>query len=347
MFLRERRTDTLSDIAEQLNTNGIGWGGSTLGIRPHLTEETPFFELERPEGSNVQVPVTATGMEQIAAYMDIPRPFMERLGQDDPELRQIILERRFARDIKNVALTYVPDEGIIEAYNPNQQRVQPRDLLTRVMNVMDPGSQVIELINEPDFFRLDTVVQEAADFGVGGRQEGDITAGGLRVEYDRSGKNGHAPSVSRLLYRLACTNGYEGYDEGLKIDIRGATVDQILAEVETMAQRAFGQLEAEIAAFYDLRNQRVEGDVTQRVIRIAEEQGLRPRVAHALSTRVPEITDDQGGATMFDVVNLITNAANEPSVRRSVSRSRTLERIGGNLITEHVERCGHCSQRLN
>ena len=346
MFLRERRTDTLSDIAAELNTEGLGWGGSTLEITPRLTEATPFFELKQHSGANVQVPVTAVGMEQIAAYMDIPRPFMERLGQDDPELRQIILQRRFARDVKNVALTYVPDEGITEVYNPNQQRVQPRALLTRVMNVMDSQSQVVELVNTPDLFRLDTVVHEAAGFGIGGdRAVNDITAGGLRIEYDR-GKN-HAPSVSKLLFRLACTNGYERYDEGLKIDIRGATVDQILAEVEEAARRAFSQLEAEIDAFYDLRSQPIEGDVTQRVVRIAAEQGLPDRMAHTLATRVPEITDEHGGATMFDVVNLITNAANEPSVRRSPTRSRALERVGGSLIGEHAARCGHCSQRLN
>lgn len=346
MFLRERRTDTLSDIAAELNTEGVGWGGSTLNIRPHLTEATPFIELEQPGGSNVEVPVTATGMEQIATYMGIPTKFIERVGEDDPELRQIILERRFARDIKNVALTYVPDEGITEVYNPNQQRVQPRALLTRVMNVMDPASQVVELVNTPDFFRLDTVVHEAAGFGIGGdRAVNDITAGGLRVEYDR-GKN-HAPSVSKLLFRLACTNGYERYDEGLKIDIRGATVEQILAEVESAAQRAFSQVEAEIAAFYDLRNQPIEGDVTQRVVRIAAEQGLPDRMAHTLATRVPEITDERGGATMFDVVNLITNAANEPSIRRSPARSRALERVGGAMIGEHTDRCTHCQQRLN
>lgn len=345
MFLREMPGLTLSDVASELNTDTLAWGGSTLEIEPHLADEHPSFRLTGP-GGNVEVPYTFAGLEQLATFTGIPTKFVERAMQKDKEYAQHIVSGWLRLNVDNVAIGYVPDEGIAEVYNPGQQRMQPRQLLERVSNVMGADAQVIEMKNTPDLFRLDTVVGEGADYGWGGdRAVNDLSAGGLRIEYNR--ERNLAPSVSALLFRWACTNGYERYEEAWKIDIRGATVDQILAEVEQKAQQVFGRVEAELAAFYDLRNQRIEGDVTQAVIRIADERGLPARTAHALATRVPEYTDDQGNATMFDIVNLFTNAANEPSVRRSPTRSRTLELAGGALIGEHVERCGHCAQRLN
>lgn len=345
MFLREMPGKTLSDVAGELNTSSVSWGGSTLNIEPHLTDDTPTFRLTGP-GGNVEVPYTATGLEQLSTFTGIPTKFVERAVQQDKEYAQQVLQGWLRLNIDNVAVGYVPDEGIVEVYKPSQQRLQPRQLVERVSNVMGADAQIVEVINTPDLFRLDTIVGEGADYGWGGdRAVNDLSAGGLRVEYNR--ERNLAPSVSALLYRLACTNGYERYEDAWKIDIRGATVDQVLAEVEQKAQEVFGRVENELAAFYDLRNQPIEGDVTQAVIRIADERGLRPRVAHTLATRVPDYTDEQGHATMFDIVNLFTNAANEPSVRRSPTRSRTLELAGGVLIGEHVDRCGHCAQRLN
>jgi hypothetical protein len=48
---------------------------------------------------------------------------------------------------------------------------------------------------------------------------------------------------------------------------------------------------------------------------------------------------------MFDLVNLVTNAANEPGVSPRL-RSQ-LQRVGGTVVTQHHARCGHCQSRLN
>jgi hypothetical protein len=346
MYRRDLPGKTLSDIADDLNTNTIGWGGTTLGIRPHLTEAEPFFELESNSGANIQVPYTAQGLEQIATYTKIPTKFIERAGEVDKEFQQLIIERWLALNIDNVALSYAPGEGITEVYNPSQQRVEPRRILERAMNVMDTNAQVIELINTPERFRLDTVVAEGANFGWGGdNQVGDLTAGGIRIEQNRE-KN-LAPSISEFYYRLWCTNGMEDRDEGLRIDIRGATVEQILAEVEQKAQEAFSRVETKIASYYELRNQPVEGDAALAVVRMADERGLPDRAAHALVTRLPEYTDEQGRATMFDMVNLFTNAANDPALVRRPDVRRRFELAGGAMVHEHSERCTHCQQRLN
>jgi hypothetical protein len=348
MFFRSEVTDTLTSIADQLNTPGVSWGGSTLGIRPHLTGEQPFFELER-SGGNVEVPATAEGITQLADFANIPTKFAQRVLKEDPEFADLMFARLLRANPDNVTVQYEPERGIKEVYKPSTLRVEPRRVIENVMHVMDPNSPVVEWWNTNGELRIDTVVEPNASFGVGGdfrvvdgRKVGDITAGGVRVGLEQ----GHAPTVQPYLFRLACTNGYENYDDGLKVDARGATVEQVLADFERVANEAFGQVEAQIAAFYELQNQRIQGDVTQAVLRIADERGLPARTAHALAARVPEITDDNGGASMFDVVNLITNAANESRIRDRRPVRRTLETVGGALITEHAARCSHCQQKL-
>jgi hypothetical protein len=49
---------------------------------------------------------------------------------------------------------------------------------------------------------------------------------------------------------------------------------------------------------------------------------------------------------MFDVVNLMTNQANNPSIDVRSSTRRNLQRAGGNIVTDHAERCGTCHSRL-
>ena len=48
---------------------------------------------------------------------------------------------------------------------------------------------------------------------------------------------------------------------------------------------------------------------------------------------------------MFDVVNLVTNAANDPRVKPAL-RSQLMG-IGGAVVTDTHSRCGHCASALN
>lgn len=359
MFLRTMPDKTLSDVANELNTTTLGWGGSTLEIKPHLNVADPFFELENASGPNHEIPFTMEGLEQLAGFAKLPTKFVERVHQgiqaegtreESKSLLQQMVTWGLQSNVDNVSVSYVPNGGITEVYHANQLRIEPRRLVERIMNVMDPSSQVIEVINTPDHFRLDTVVHEGAHFGWGGetdKEEGDISAGGIRVDLNRAGSQAHAPSVGALLFRLECTNGYESLREQDKIELRGSTIDSLFAEFEGVCEQVFSRVEAELASFYEMKNRPVEGDLTQAVMRVAEERGLSPRMAHTLATRVPRIAGENGEATWFDVINLITNEANEPSVRRSATRSRALELAGGRMIGEHTERCSHCQQKLN
>lgn len=172
---------------------------------------------------------------------------------------------------------------------------------------------------------------------------GDLTRGGIRVGMDS--KHNLAPWVQPYQYRLACTNGMETMDAGLRVDARGSSVEEVLAEFEAAADRAFRRVEDEIAAFYEMRNQRV-ANPERTLIRMAQERGLPDRTVVTLAERVPSMIGEDGSASMFDLVNLLTNQANDPRIRNRAGARRTLEQVGGSFVTEHKERCSHCQHAL-
>ena len=170
---------------------------------------------------------------------------------------------------------------------------------------------------------------------------GDITAAGCRFGFNR--KANLAPWVQPWSMKLACTNGMETTMPGLKMDARGLGVEEVMAELEAMAQQAFAAAEANISHFYDLRN--VPVDNPERSLRaIARERGIPDRslirmLDLAPSDMLPETP------TQFDLVNLITNLANHTAIRNDGGRL-LLERAGGAVVTEHAARCPHCQHAL-
>lgn len=345
LYLREPSGLRLRELADELHTDDNVWGGTTNEVR--IAQDTGDG-LTLTFGRH-QVPATRDALEQLGTFLNVPRNFLlTRLGEY-PDLQQQMLQELLSRDPANIQMRFT-DGGVHEVFRPSRVRLEPRAIVERIMRIVPEESDVIEWWSDSDDLRFDVAVPMDFDRGVGGdRQVDDISRGGLRVHQDR--KNNHAPNVESYIYRLACTNGMVVPDPaGISVDARGATVDVILAELELAAERAFSQVEQQIEHFYEMRQQRIEGDVTQAVIQVAQERGLPDRTAMTLSRRVPDqLNPDTLGRepTMFDLVNLITNQANDPHLRNRRGPRAALERAGGTLVREQHDRCGTCHQTLN
>lgn len=339
MFLRETTGQTVADVATLLDTHANTWQGSTGEIEVRLTEEQPVIAFGPAHAPKTEVPATSEGLKPLANFLDIPEKFLLRLPADE---RQFILERQLRRAGADLALSY-GDVGIIEVLKPGQRRIPAVAFAEIAGRVVSEDAPVIQWLNTGDDLRLDVVVRDGANQGIGGDpQVDDITKGGIRIGQDR--KHNLAPFAQPFLYRLFCTNGMETRDEGLKFSIQGKTVEDVLIELEAAAQRAFGQVDEKIAAYYDLRNQRVENP-ERTLLTLGEEQGLPNRTVAALARRIPaEVEGDE--VTMFDLVNIITNAANDPAIGSRTAVRRQLETVGGNLTNEHALRCTHCQHKL-
>lgn len=340
LYLRDLPGTTLRDLADEFNTDDERWGGTTNEISVVAEGDRMVVRL-----GGTEVPATSDGMEQLASFVDFPRAFMNRL---DPDLRASWMSELLRRNPANVAVRY-DDSGVHEVYKPDRVRLEPGQIIDKAISVMTEDAPIVEWHSDADELFFDVMVPENFDRGIGGDpQVDDITHGGLRFFQNR--KLNHAPQVNTFLYRLICTNGMMVPETGLTIDARGATIEQVLAELEMAAERAFSQVEEQIEHFYGLRAQRIEGDVTQAVMRTAAERGLPDRTAMALSRRVPELLNAEvlgHDPSMFDVVNLITNQANHPDLRRRRGPRRALELAGGSLVREVHDRCGTCHQTLN
>jgi hypothetical protein len=157
-----------------------------------------------------------------------------------------------------------------------------------------------------------------------------------------------APWVQPYLYRLVCTNGMEIPDQGLKVEARGVEEREIEALFEAEIARAVDRLENDIQAFYDLRRTTLGTDPTGALHRAATEMNLPLRTIGRMEDVVPALLEESNGGeiSMFDIVNLMTNQANDPTMVSNRSGRRNLQRAGGVLVNDHAERCGTCHSRL-
>lgn len=345
MFLQESSGDTITTVMDKLDQpiEGIGVNGADISV----AYESGVIRL----GTQREVPITGEAISVLSDWTGVPSAFINRV---DPELQEHILNY-LLRQNPVPAVARVANDGLRGVRKTSEKFIEPRRIVEVASHVLTPQAPVTFWSHQEDEFWLDAVVPDGATFGIGGdpnavvldakgeRRVGDLTKGGLRFGM-KGGKQNLAPWVQEFSYRLICTNGMEVMDKGLKVSARGDSVDSVMAELERQAQVAFGRVERTISAFYDLRNER-ESNPERTMLRLAQEAGLPERAMLELVEQVPSVVDDEGEATMFDLVNLVTNRANDPAVNHSMRRR--LQRFGGTVVSTHSDRCGRCRSKLS
>jgi hypothetical protein len=337
MFVREAPVETLATVMDSLAVPRTRLEISGSEVHFDMTNHT--IGLGRKE-----VPLTEQGLLAFGNYCSIPESFMKRMGDCEPQLQADVIERMLGA---TTAAVFFNEVGIDEVRDARKGVIEPTSLVMVLMDVLDSDAPVIDWFRSTQGFQVDTVVPEGFDRGIGGdkptkRAVGDITKGGLRAGIDT--KRGLAPWVQPFMYRLVCTNGQECEDPTLTIDARGDTIDDVLDAFHDLANTAFTQVEQDIKAFYELRHQPVE-NIERTLLRIGKERGIADRfLTKILNAATTEDVPDN--PSMFDVVNLITNEANNPEILRRRGTRRKLEQIGGAVTTEHAARCHHCQSKL-
>jgi hypothetical protein len=343
MFLREAPTDTLATVRQTLEAQP---GTSVLAEGPNVSVKLTDPDKQTLRVNDIEVPFYLGALDAFSGWLDAPKAFLRRC---DPQLQEVILNHLLHRKTDEAVYRVSEEHGLLEIRRPGARVLNPDAMIDVMQKILGEDAPVVAYEVTPDLFRLDTVVPDEAHHGIGGdkpkgRQVGDLTKGGVRIIQNR--KMNHAPSLSEFYYRLVCTNGMEVDDEGYKIDARGQSVEEVLQEMELLAQRIMGRWEERIRHFYELREIVVQTP-EQAVLRMADEQGISDRVATEIIRAIPTITGDDGSTTQFDLVNLVTNFANEPTIARREGSRLLLERAGGATVFEHAERCAHCQSRLN
>jgi hypothetical protein len=299
------------------------------------SNDGPIIRLGSNNDSKVVV-ATPDALQILGSYLQIPVPFIKRL---EPDEIQWILNSRLTYTPGTVKIKLANDT-ISEVHEPDQQVINPLQLVRIAQRTLrDDHAPVIEA-TMGDIFSFDAIVP--TDFtGIGTPEVGDITRAGLRFEQNR--KHNLSPTVMPYSYSLWCTNGMETYKPGLKVDARGLNVEDVLVELSLKADQAFKEVEDQIRALTDMKTARITNP-ERTLITMAQENGISDRMAMSMVHRLPAVIEDDNQATMFDIVNLVTNHANKPGMR--FAQRRELERLGGIITSAHVARCSHCKHKI-
>lgn len=342
MYLRDLPGTTLTEFADRVNdtSESSQVAGSDISLR--LTQDDPIVLV-----GNVEIPATRDGIEALGRFVNVSPTFLYPSNRvADVEEQEYVLSRRLRRLGDAVSIHHTPS-GIEGVYTPGQVPINPRRLVEVAMRVMDPQSPMIEYHSDASEMYFDTTVPFEG-LTTGDPEVGDLTAAGLRFTWNRA--RNLTPNVEEFMYRLYCTNGMSTRDGSLpRVDARlHDSVEETLNALEDRAREAFSRVEAQIEHFYDLRNQPVQGDVAQALLRMAQENGIPDRTALTLvRDRLPAAIPEGEAANMFHLINIITNEANNPEIRNRRTSRSALEVAGGTVVSEHADRCTHCQSRLN
>lgn len=340
-LLRDLPNHTLGTLKDHLADTRRG--GQTQDIPLSQIE----LKLDAAEPTIVlaqhEVRATRDGLAAFGGWMGIKPKFVievkDRLGDEGA---QWLLERWLETTAASAATFTFTDAGIREVQDVGRRLIDPLSMVDVASKVMGGDSaEIARLVDEPAAFSFDARVDESSRHIGGDPAVGDVTASGLRMDYNR--KRNLAPTVWPYLYRLICTNGWVCYDPGLKLDTRGDTVEEVLAALEHVAELAFSRNQAQIEHLYSLREVRVDNP-ERELRRLAREQRIPDRSATALlDLAASDALSDT--PTMFELTNLVTNLANSPAITNDGGRL-ILERAGGSIIRDQAARCGHCRQRV-
>jgi len=334
LILRDEPTLYLEDVLNTWNRVRSTWGGGIHQVSTRLEEDQPLLVFGEHE-----IKATDLGIEALARFLGMPVRYLLAIPRDE---QQWMFERRIERSgDTNLYIAFTSD-GLEEVVEGGKVRIEPHQIADTAAEVMPLESPVRDAWVNPSDLRLDLFMPLGFDSHWGGdREVGDLTGGGLRFFQNR--KQNLAPGVQPFAYRLACTNGMELPDLGIRVDARGKDADEILMNLSSEAGRALDRVDADIRSFYDMRSQKVGADRTGALRRIALEAGLSERVVGSLENALPSRLNEDEEATMFDFVNLMTNWAN---MSPTSTHARRLQTAGGSLVNDHTARCSACHHRL-
>lgn len=176
------------------------------------------------------------------------------------------------------------------------------------------------------------------------RPVNDVTHGGIRFRIPTDYKIQRPPEVYTYLNRLVCTNGMCVSDAQHKLRLKGRDVQGVLDDMRTQARIIWDKLPETLATYRSTVDMEVPGELSQFVHQVGQEHGVGARVLARALDRIGEIP---APGTVYDVIQLFTNIANEDN---TTYRTRdSLQFLGGELAARPeaaTHRCNSCERLL-
>ena len=333
LIIRPPSDETLAQVLEAWTTTNSTANVHIDRVNVNLEDDEPTIQFGEHE-----VPSTEIGLEALARFLEVPVRYLLAVPPDE---QQFMLSHRIQRHGNDRLVVEYNSDGIQTIVKDGKTIITPGQIASTVASVMPIESPVRDFWANPNDLRIDTYFPldwDGPEVG-GDPSVGDLTQGGVRVFQNR--KQNLAPGVRSYTYRLVCTNGMEVKHEGISLDARGKDEHEVLDALGVAIRETVNQLESDIQHFYDMRNQRITGDVTGAFRRLAQDAGISDRIVGRMEDRLAGTIGDE--ATEFDFANIITNYANGSP---ESAMARTLQAAGGSMVSNHTNRCRACHKRL-
>lgn len=335
-YLRDESTQTLGDLREELGEDTARPIRLTTPTQMSVTLATGADDRIVRVGTH-EMPATTESIDQISDYAEVPRKFRDRFS-GDLEFQEMMINRALARLPEKELEVWHSDDVVTSILGTNQVRIFEGDFVDAAITAMGAEGLVETFTSDGRLFVLEARVPSTSDRGVGGDPAvNDLTTGGLLFTQDL--QHHRSPEIARVLYRLACTNGMVVTEADSRVSLKGNTVEEILVEMGELAESIFSKVEHDIEEFYTLRGQAVQNP-ERELMRLADEFDIPTTARNELLTRAVMAED------MFDLVNLVTNEANNPAYDDRFAMRRRLWESGGRITHSHADRCPTCRHRL-
>lgn len=323
---------------------------TSLEGRREENREVVLGDIEIADDSSVikikngpEFPFDEQAERTLTKYLGINKSYISKCP---PDLRAYNINWWLQNKPEAPSIIQSLGDHFITIHKPNVLIVP----ITKVGEIIDrtfkPTDEIVNFIHDNTTFhidiRTDHHVEVPVDERIEGRKEvGDITHGGVRILANPTQVK--PPQVLTYLHRLVCTNGMCSDTNTGVIQLKGNTVETLLAELEAAANRVMGDLDRKLADYAALAERRPPGSPARFAYQVGREYGLGQRLMDRVMERINILPDD---ATLYDITQVFTQLANGNVNYKTMS---ALQHLGGDMAfhTDHVvHRCEACERLL-
>lgn len=331
LYERTLEDVTLKQIHEEVQDDLSVWTGDLAELEIDVRDnDAPVIQLP----GRGEIPFGFGAQASLANRVKMPASFYNRIPG---ELRQSNLSTLLNATGDQVSISF-NQHGVMDVNDPKKAVINPSQMTEVIMEKFPEESQVVDFVLTQDTFLLDVLYGDQNNqLYVGGDpQVGDITRGGIRFGYDRKAQT--KPWLAPYLYRLVCTNGMETPEMSLRLTSEGKTADDYLLALGNFTDSALGIIHSRIEAFYALRNVQIDSEPSLALARLAGAHGLPDSTVKRLINHLPVSEHD----SVFDLINIVTNEANNPAIEARPSQRQKLQRAGGSVVVHQSGFCNNC-----
>lgn len=339
---------SLSDMAKELErraANKVDFVADTRKLKMEVADNTPLLRVGEATASNPLANLYQANdiaHSQIAARLDIPAKYYNRMMNTTPDLLAENVNTWFSRDPGNRLVRTL--DGKVRAFlSDRYQRIENEQIANMVLPILLQEKDV--RIESCEITESRMYIKAVFPRIQGEVVKGDIIQSGIAISNSEVGQG--SVKVQPLLFRLVCLNGaiindskFSARHVGGRIGSEDSNIVEMLSDEAIQAddhaillktrdvvRAAFDEvrfkkhLDSMIAATHD----RLEGNPAEAVKVLAKKHSLTEFESGSVLRHLIE----GGDVTRYGVLNAVTRTAQDVE---SYDRATELETLGGHIL---------------